>query len=760
MKNSARIPKNGKNHLSGISQAPTVPSYAFAHYKYWLLLALPLLLLGLVWLVYATSLTYAFEFDDHAGILQYFNIRNNSFGSLLFKGSRWICYWLNACYYSLLPASEKFDPFLYRLGNLIIHSLAGIFTFITCILAFRRSKIEFLRTNGLWIAFLTAGLFLLHPVQTQAISYIVQGQLEGMAGMFILAMSACFLAFTSVKKWWARTFLVTLLFVLAAFACGSKEIVMVTPVLLILLDWFFVAQGSWASLKQRWWVHTLMFVIILGLYLYFLKPSFFSSILGMKMELHNNLGNRLTEEVGEKITPYYFCISQFKVVLHYLWILIWPFSMSMDYDWQLSKSLFAPDAIFPLLTLCALFIWILFRLRKNSTDLLSFGFLWFFIVAAPRSSFIPSTELMADYKTYTGSLGIFFLFALGLGYCFVWLAQRITARAPGLIIFLCSLVFLSGVGSLAYWRNKVWSSPEAFWLDVIEHAPKRARAYNNYAVPLCKRQKYLEAIPYLQKAIEMDSYYADPYINLAVAYAQTKRLDLAIETLRIGMRLMPYHPEVYNNLATFLMEKKELGEIEALIATALKLRPFYGKAYYNLGNYYVMKKEYEKAWQAYKDACTKADFDNETGYGRFGEVSAHLGKYEDAMWAYQKLIEVLPNSLQARFNLGEVCLLAKKYPQAEAVFKNLLQQSPNNPGLIVRLAEIAFAQGNYVQAAQYFETILQRDRGFAPGYMRLADCYARVGDRARARQVLQGFLALNPPAEHAKTARQALVKLG
>lgn len=756
MKNSTITRKNGGK----LPQTPPSTPFVFARYNPWLLVGLPLLLLGLTWLVYYTSLTYAFEFDDHAGILQYFNCRNNSFGSLLFKGSRWICYWLNALYYSWLPACDKFAPYLYRVGNLVIHSLAGVFAFTACIFAFRRSKNEFLRTNGISIALLTAGLFLLHPVQTQAISYIVQGQLEGMAGLFILAMTACFLAYTSVKNFWPRTFFVTLLLLLAAFACGSKEIVMVTPVLLVLVDWFFVAQGSWASLKQRWWLHALMFTIILSFYIYFLKPSFFANVLGMNIELHNNLGNRLTEQVGQTITPYYFCISQFKVLLHYLWIFIWPFSMSMDYDWQLSRSLFAPDALVPLLVLCALFVWLFLRLRKNSTDLISFGFLWFFVVAAPRSSFIPSTELLADYKTYTGSFGIFFLLALGLSFCFVWLAQRFTPNKKGLTVFVLSTLFLGGVGTLAYFRNLVWSSPEAFWLDVIAHAPGRARAYNNYAVPLCKRQKYLEAIPYLQKAIEMDPYYADPYINLSVAYSQTKRLDLAIETLRIGMKLMPYHPEVYNNLATFLMEKKELGEIEALIATALKLRPFYGKAYYNLGNYYVIKKEYEKAWQAYKDACTKADFDNETGYARFGEVSAHLGKYEDAIWAYQKLTEVLPNSLQARFNLGEVNLLAKKYAQAEQIFRELLQHDPRNIGLMLRLAEVLFAQANYLQAAQYFETVLQRDRGFAPGYMRLADCYARMGNRVKARQVLQAFLALNPPDEHKKAVREALAKLG
>lgn len=358
-----------------------------------------------VWVYYA-SLTYPFEFDDLSNIVKLFKVRFATFHSLFFANSRWISYWLNAFYYSLLPEGHKFDPYLYRVGNLIIHLIAGTAVFVTTTLL-QKSKCtpDIIKRVGALFPFLATALFLLHPVQTQTVSYVIQGQLEGGAGAFIFIMTSLFLIATATTIPLMRWVLLAALFITAALSCGSKEIIIVTPVLLLLIDWFFVACGVWESLKKRWWLHTIVFSIIVGLYLYLLKPDYFLNILGCKMELQSNVGNMLTETRLEKITASSFFISQFKVIVHYLTIFFWPFSMSVDYDWKLSKHFCAPDALFPFLLLLALGIYIFSRLRRNSTDLLSFCLLWFFIGILPRSSIIPSTELLADYKTYIASFG-------------------------------------------------------------------------------------------------------------------------------------------------------------------------------------------------------------------------------------------------------------------------------------------------------------------------------------------------------------------
>ena len=118
-----------------------------------------------------------------------------------------------------------------------------------------------------------------------------------------------------------------------------------------------------------------------------------------------------------RITPWAYCISEFKVILHYLWIFIWPFNMSVEYDWVLSKGFFAPDCLFPFLALVLIGYFVYRLLKKDSVNLVAFGIIWFMICIAPRSSIIPSAELIVDYKTYAASFGWLFVLACGL----VWL---------------------------------------------------------------------------------------------------------------------------------------------------------------------------------------------------------------------------------------------------------------------------------------------------------------------------------------------------
>src|SRR5205823_4482593 len=127
----------------------------------------------------------------------------------------------------------------------------------------------------------------------------------------------------------------------------------------------------------------------------------------------------------DTITPWIFFISQFKVILHYLVMFLWPFNISVEYDWVLAKGFFAFDCLVPLTILLAIAAALFYRLRKNSADLLSFALLWFFVSIAPRSSIIPSPELLVDYKTYTASFG----WLLFLAIVVVWTTKEIAEKS-------------------------------------------------------------------------------------------------------------------------------------------------------------------------------------------------------------------------------------------------------------------------------------------------------------------------------------------
>ena len=334
-KNKYNSSINEKAHTAGLKYLPCKRLPRFSGF--------------ITYITYRPSLIYSFQFDDIANIRKLFNIRHANFSSLFFSGPRWISYWINTVHFKL----ARFEPYVYRRTNLCAHTITGIMVFFLFKkLLERMDQTSFFYRNRFMISFVTAGLFLLHPVQTQTVSYVIQGQLEGLATLFTVSLCLWFVMLAGASTSWKKMLYATLMYISAFLATGTKEIAIVAPLLLLTVDWFFIARGNLESFKKRLLIHGSIFGVIWGAYLYFYKPGYFINMFGLKMEARNNIGNMLTETKGEKILPLHFLISQFKVILHYIWMFIWPFDISVEYDWKLSRSFFAPDSLIPFFVLC------------------------------------------------------------------------------------------------------------------------------------------------------------------------------------------------------------------------------------------------------------------------------------------------------------------------------------------------------------------------------------------------------------------------
>lgn len=710
--------------------------------SWWHYLVPPCILALITAIFYYPSLHYSFQFDDIANITKHFSIRHNTLQSLFFTGTRWISYWLNAIHYQI----GGFDPFSYRVGDLIIHIINGTLLFFLLMAVLTRTRTQhFFTRHALSIAFLTTALFLLHPVQTQTVSYVIQGQLEGLALMAILSMALCFVHAAYTSNTIIKTVYICGLFISAILACGTKEIAIIAPALLALIDWFFVAQGDWCSFKKRFFLHGTLMLLMCGIYAWFLKPTFFTEILGLQKVAKNNIGNVITAQPNDVITPYLFFISQFKVILHYLWIFVWPFFISVEYDWVLSNSFFALDSLLPFLGLFVIGLFVLSLLRQNKISPLAFGFLWFFLAILPRSSIIPSPELLVDYKTYTASCGWLLVLATGIVYLITQLTSYVhqpffTRFSRFAIISTC--VVLLGLGTMQ--RNLVWHSGMEFWANMIQNAPNKARAYNNYGVELSQSlRKFDEAVGYFKKAISMDKNYPDPWNNLAVAYANLGNVDAAIEALKEGIKINPYYPEGYNNIASFYLQKGEIDHAEKALNTALKLRPYYGKAHYNLGKLYTQKKEPEKAWECFKNACLKGDFDNEHGFATYGRASLELKKFDDAIFAFEKTLKINPNYPGILFNLGNAHFMAKHYDQAISCYKKTTADGLYTTQALFNLGETYYVMNDYKAALTWFEKLDPSKTNLPQLYVRRAQCLEKLGKIDLARTLLNELVQLN-----------------
>lgn len=712
----------------------------------------PSLLTLITAIVYYPSLHYNFQFDDIANIQKHFYIRHHQFKNLFFSGSRWISYWLNALHYSI----GKFDPLSFRVGNLIIHSINGTLLFLVVLFALLHSNCgQFFKKNALAIATATSMLFLLHPVQTQTVSYVIQGQLEGLACMFILAMALTFLHFCYNPSSVKRGFLLALLFVLAIFSCGTKEIAFISPFLIMLIDWFFVAHGSLRSFRKRLWLHGILFFIISSIYLYFLKPSFFTDILGFKMVINNNIGNIITEKPSDPIKAGIFFISQFKVILHYIWIFIWPFNISVEYDWVLVRHFFSPDCFFPLLLLLIIGYAIIRLLSKKPTNVIGFGALWFFACLAPRSSIIPSPELLVDYKTYTASIGWLLILSCAIVASVEWLIKKYATQAPLLkksyTPLLLMYVLAVPLGFATHMRNLVWSEGTLFWMNVIKNAPRKARAYNNYGVELSQNyQRYEESIPYFKKAAQMDHYYPDPLNNLAVCYSHLNQTENAIEALQQGLKINRFYPEGYNNLATLYLQQKDYDQARKNLEIALQLRPHYGKAHFNLGRIHLEKGEDELALECFKKACTVADLDNEFGYRIYAQTAMRIQKYDEAIWGFKKTFECNPTDIESVFSIGNCFYLSQRYQESVDIYKQFLAHKPDDLRAWYNLGEAYLMQENIQAAFDCFKQVEPQSELMPQVRIRLANCYAKMKKPEIAYKELKDFFGTPKTPAHLK----------
>jgi protein O-mannosyl-transferase len=732
-------------------------------FTHWYLIS-PILLCIITALVYYPSLHYSFQFDDIANIQKHFKIRHYNIHDLFFISSRWISYWLNAIHFSI----GRFDPFSYRVGNVIIHTLNGFLIFLVIYFCLSRLKKEtFFARHNFSIALITSTFFLLHPVQTQTVSYVIQGELEGLAALFSLATLFSFLCATSKTiSLNAQILAIISMFTFAFFSCGTKEITIVLPLLIMLIDWFFIAQGSWQSFQNRLWMHISLSTMMIGMYIFLLKPRFFADLFGFKMAVKNNIGNVITQNPLEKITPYTFCISQFKVILHYLWIFVWPFNICVEYDWVISKSFFALDCLVPFLILLSLAAITYYLLKKNVINPIAFCMLWFALCMAPRASIIPSPELMVDYKTYLASISIFILFAAAI-VKIVELVSHTLADKGKLLVdpraqSILALLIAAPLSVMTIQRNTVWSSGTEFWANVIKNAPGKARAYNNYGVELSQGHgKFAEAIPYFQKAIAMDKLYPDPCNNLAVAYAKTGNYDAAIETIQQSMKINPYYPEGYNNMASFYIYKKDYQGAIRSLEKALMLRSYYGKALYNMGRVYMEMGEQEKAWIYFKKCCTEGDLDTKEGFSVYAQVSLNLRKLDDAITGYKKVLEFDPHDENARFCLGNAYFFKDDFEQARRLYAECLNHNQNDMRALYNMAEVYIRLNEPAKAIEYFERIPGLIEQAPHMGLRLTECYEKIGNTQKATQLLAQMNTKHDqlPAHVKQQAKQKLARL-
>lgn len=384
----------------------------------------------------------------------------------------------------------------FHVSNIVIHLLAtfSLFFLLQSLMLFPKANRAFVTDDGrnysTFLVLTIVGLWSLNPVQTNAVTYIVQ-RMTSIATLFYFLSLGCYVRgrFYHRTKGLSKKSLFFYAFALICFvsAMMSKEIAATLPVMALLIEWLFVENSGLLTVLKR---HKITVISLLLLMIIVISYRLYNGwLLNGYANRHFTLSERLFTELR--------IVSSYCVLL----LLPLPRCLNLEHDVALSTSLFYPLSTFFSLLFIGLTIVIALRIR-NKKPIIAFGVFWFFTNLLIESTFIP-LELKFEHRLYLPSAGFYLALVLGLYEFYVYFNGKNFSPDRMKIFASVVVIICSGLSSLTYTRNMVWKDSVTLWQDCISKAPNKARTHSNLATALLKKGEYGKALEEAEKAISL-----------------------------------------------------------------------------------------------------------------------------------------------------------------------------------------------------------------------------------------------------------------
>ena len=613
-------------------------------------LVIPVILITLsALLTYSNTFTSPFHFDDVSQIVEYQRIRDLSKFSD-FEGVRYI----GELSFALNYHFGGLNVFGYHLVNIVIHILNGILVWLLVILTFKSPKMGGVSGSphpvGL-IALAASLLFVVHPIQTQAVTYIVQ-RYTSLATLFYLLSIVLFVKWRlqSLESGARLRWLFYLFSILSAvLAMKTKEISITLPFVILLIEFFFFG-GRWRRA-------------------YFLIPFLLTlaiiPLVFINLDTDKPLGDivgevREASQETESISRGDYLLTQFRVIVTYIRLLFLPVKQNLDYAYPVYHSFFTPGVFLSFLFLLAVFglaVFLFIRSRKGGNGYLllsSFGIFWFFITLSVESSIIPIRDVIFEHRLYLPFVGAALSFCstmiYGIDYWRRLSGRRISLQAAALILLVVTVLPLSAA---AYQRNRVWKDEITLWRDVAGKSPFKARTHMNLAFASYNQGLTEEAVKEYRTALRLKPGIASVHNNLALVYYNQGRIDEAIEEYKVAIRLKPEIALAHLNLGLAYSNKGYADEAIEEFTTALSLNPRLTAAHFNLGLAYLRQGRPDKAEEEFKTTI-RLKPDSPEVYNNIGIIYARQGQIDDAILAFRTALRLKPDFTEAENNLMRI----------------------------------------------------------------------------------------------------------
>ena len=536
----------------------------------------------------------------------------------------------------------------YHAFNLIVHVLAGLALFgvvrRTLLLEVFGGRFE--RTAGWW-SLVVSLIWVVHPLGTQSVTYVIQRG-ESMMGLFYLLTLYCAVRGARSRRpvgWYAGAVAA------CALGMGCKAVMVTAPLVVVFYDSVFLPGPVRNLWRRRGWFYlclagTWSIPVATGVARHVLAPP-----AGATVSLGFGYG---------QVTPWQYLLTQAEVLVHYLRLSLWPDPLCLDYAWPVARHV--GEVALPAVGVVALLLVTVWALWRRWW--LGFVGVWFFVILAPTSSFIPIKDVAFEHRMYLPLAGVVVV---------------VVAIGMGVIRRICDACGAGGVV-----RSMVVAGVVTIVVSVLVYVTLRRNA--DYHSRLVMWSKVAGLRPGNSRA----------QLHLGNALFHSD-LDRAIEAYELALALDDSQVQARHNLANAALKQGRLEDAIRGYREVVAVKPEYVRAYYNMGNALRRLGRRREAVEAYQGAL-EVDPGYHEARTNLGLTLAELGEFDEAIAEYERVLAADANHVGARLNLGAVLVQQGRLREAEAQYRAVTRIDPNEANAHHRLGVVLTRQGRFDEA--------------------------------------------------------------
>ena len=527
-----------------------------------------------------------------------------------------------------------------------------------------------LQSDATLLAGAVALLWLLHPLQTESVTYVSQ-RAESLMGLFYLLTLYGFIRSVTAesRNCW-------LILSVAACFCGmaTKQIMVTAPVLVLLYDRMFVSGSFRSALAGRRWYYA----------------SLAATWLWLGFLVHGSSLAAVSVGYQAGVSGLTYAMTELRVVTDYMKLALWPHPLVFDYgvDLQVTNMLAAAPYA---LVIGAILAGVVFACRRAPRV----GFLgcWFFLILAPTSTVVPvAAQPMAENRMYLPLAAVVVLAVTGL---YAVLGRR------SLVLWV---VLAIGLGWLTFVRNETYGSELALWRDTVAKAPRSVRARYNLSMVYSERGQYAQAVEQGEAELQLDD-----------GWAAAKQA-----------------PAIHNKLGYDLSQLGRLPEAVAHYEQALRLKPGYALAHLNLARALVRLDRHPEAIRHFEEALRLKVEGAAAAEAELGEALMHEGRIEEAIAHCRAALRLAPTWAPGFNNLAYALLLAGRADEAIAAYREAVRLDPRYAAAWVGLGYALIQAGRPAEAVAPCTEAVKLQPGFADAHNTLGIAFAQAGRTTEA----------------------------